>query len=575
MSAQKSWGRSQRPVLRATRHAVSAGHPMAATAGFQILEAGGNAIDAGVAAALATNVLQSELTGIAGIAPAVVYLADSDKVVSVLGTSAWPKLASCEYFHKHHGGEIPLGILESQTPAAVDAYLTALEHFGTMSFAEVAAAAIRFARDGFPMYPLLAQLIGEKPMPWPTTRKHFLPEGRALEVGELFVQGELGSTIQFLADEESKAAKKGRVAGLKAVHDAFYKGDITHKIDKFYRENDGLVRYEDLAEYRGGLVEPIKTRFMDMDIHAYPPGDTMFLESLNILSDFDLEAMGHNTPAYIHTLTEAFKLAFADREAYVGDPDFVDVPIDTLLSPAFAAQRREKIDPAKAYPDLPAPGDMGRDVPPAAGGAQGTPDRERQTSADAGTSYCCAVDEHGNAFSCMISGGNANAPVVPGTGFGLAHFGISSFTDPDHANCVAPGKRMRSGGPAMMVRQGKQVMPFGSPGSDVIPQAMTQVLLNIFVFGMDPQLAVEASRFATYSCPALFFPHDYVPGELKIEATLAKRVGQALADMGHNVVEWPDRIWRAASVCAIIRETDSGLIQGAADNRRDAYVVGW
>ena len=152
---------------------------------------------------------------------------------------------------------------------------------------------------------------------------------------------------------------------------------------------------------------------------------------------------------------------------------------------------------------------------------------------------------------------------------------LSGCTDPSHANCVAPGKRMRCGGPAIAIREGELVMPFGTPGSDVIPQAMAQALINIFVFGMDPQLAVEAPRFATYSTPALYYPHDYVPGELKIEETLARSVGEDLGKRGHKVEIWPDRIWRAASVCAIIRDTKTGLLAGGADNRRDAYAIGW
>ncbi|MSO65344.1 MAG: gamma-glutamyltransferase family protein [Alphaproteobacteria bacterium] len=574
MSTGAAPQRPFRPSVTAMRHVVSAGHHMASLAGFQMLEAGGNAIDAGIAAALATNVLQCELTGLAGIAPAVIHLADSGRTVSVTGSGPWPKLATCEYFHKHHRGEIPLGILESMVPGAVDSYLICLAEFGTMSFAEVAAPAIRLARDGFPMYPLLAQLIREKTIPWPTTRAVFFPNGKPIELGEVFVQADLGRTLQFLADEEKMASRGGRKAGLEAVHAAFYRGDIARKIDAYYRAEGGLVRYEDMAAYRGRVRPTVASRFAGVDVHVGPFNGIHFIEALNILDGFDLKAMGHNSVAYIHTMTEAFKLAFADREAYVGDPDFVDVPVAILTSRAYADERRRQIRPDRAWPDVPSPGDVGRAAK--AGGAPSGRQPERQAiRQDGGTSYLCAVDRQGNAFSMLVSGGNANAPVVPGTGFGLAHFGICGWTDPKHPNAVMPGKRTRTAGPAIAIREGKMVMPFGTPGSDVIPQAMTQVLCNMLLFGMDPQLAVEMPRFASYSFPALFYPHAYVPGLLKVEESLAARTADALTKLGHVIEVWPERIWRAASVCAIVKNLETGVLSGGADPRRDAYAIGW
>lgn len=576
MSTKPEHDRPQRPTATGIRHMVAAGHPLSTQAGFQILEAGGNAVDAGIAVAIATNVLQPDLTGFAGIAPMVIYEAERDEIVTVIGSGYWPKLASCQFFQDNHGGAIPLGILESHVPGAPDAYVRALTHYGTMSYGEVAAAAIGFARNGFTMYHLLAQLIGEKPMPWPTTQAALRPGGRVPVVGELFCQPDMAATLQWLADEEKAAAAKGgREAGLQAVRDSFYKGDFACTVDTFYKEQDGLVRYEDMANYEGGLRPSVTTRFQGLDIHAMSPDSIHFLEALNILGGFDLAAMGHNTPAFIHTVTEAFKLAFADREAYVGDTDFVDVPVDVMISPEYADARRARIDPGKAYPDIPPPGDVGCGTPAAVAAAAGPGDAQALNRADAGTSYCCAVDRHGNGFSCMISGGNANAPVVPGTGMGLAHFGIASRADPEHPNSVEPGKRMRAGGPAIAVKPGEYIMPFGTPGSDVIPQAMAQVLCNMVIFGMEPQLAVEMPRFASYSFPALYYPYEYTPGELKVESSLCREVGPALSAMGHEVVEWPDRIWRAASVCVTRRDTATGQVWGGADNRRDAYAVGW
>jgi gamma-glutamyltranspeptidase/glutathione hydrolase len=185
------------------------------------------------------------------------------------------------------------------------------------------------------------------------------------------------------------------------------------------------------------------------------------------------------------------------------------------------------------------------------------------------------MDKAGNAVSMMISSGHMSAPVVPGTGFAIAHFGICGWTDPRHPNAIAPGKRLRLSGPAMAIRPGEMVMPIGTPGSDVIAQAIAQVLINIEVFGMDVQLAVEQPRFASYSFPALFFPHGFVPGQVKVEESLAARIGSDLEGLGHRLEVWPERHWRSASMCLIRRDLRTGLMSGAADPRRDAYALGW
>src|SRR6059058_3167812 len=243
---------AHRPTIAVTKHAIAAGHYLAATAGFDILQAGGNAIDAGCAAGIALGVLQSDLVDVAGVAPIMIYLAEKEEVVTIAGLGPWPKALDPEFFQREHGGKIPKGVLRTVVPAAPDAWITALRRYGTMSFGEVAAAAIRLARDGFPMYPLMAASLKRHEADhraWPSTAEIFLPNGRPPETGEVFRQTDLAASLQYMADEERTAAPRGREAGLEAARDAFYRGDIARKIVAFMKQEGGLLSAEDLADY--------------------------------------------------------------------------------------------------------------------------------------------------------------------------------------------------------------------------------------------------------------------------------------------------------------------------------------
>lgn len=578
MSSQRRPGR---PNIMGTRHLVAAGHYLAAQAGFLVLEAGGNAIDAGVAAGLALNVVESQMCCFSGVAPIMMYLAGSGDIVTIDGLGSWPRAASCEFFRQHHPGPIPEGILQTVVPAAADAWITALDRYGTMSFGDVAASAIRFARDGFPMHPQMADRIKETVddfLAWPANAAIFLPGGRPPGAGDVFVQRDLGRTLQFLADEEAAAAKRGRQAGLRAVRDAFYRGDIAAKIVQFQREQGGLLSAEDMASYRVTVEPPVRTRFRDIDVYSCGPWcqGPMLLQELNLLQGIELRDLGHNSPAYIHTVTEAIKLAAADREAYYGDPRFVDVPIDVLLSHPYADRRRALIRPDQAWPEMPPAGDTGSGQRPTSPPAVSHP---APAGVDRGldTTYVCVVDRHGNAFSATPSDGvMRKSPIVPGTGLAPSSRGNQSRTDPRHPACVAPGKRPRlTPNPSLVIRQGDFVMPFGTPGGDLQTQAMLQVFLNMFVFGMDPQSAVEAPRVASYSFPDSFSPHPYYPGLLRLEPAITEPTGSALAALGHVVEWWPEQVWSRTAVCAIRADRRSGILHGAADHRRTSYAVGW
>ena len=571
---------SNRLTIMGTRHLAAAGHYLAAHAAFEILEAGGNAIDAGVAAGIAIEVLQTDKVNFGGVAPQIIYTAKDKKVHCIDGLGVWPKAITPDYFQKKHGGKIPPGVERCVVPAAPDAWLTALSNFGTMSFGEVAAAAIRFASEGFAMYPSLSQFITthrEDYQRWPSSAKVFLPKGRIPQVGEVFVQADLGRTLKFLADEERKVArKKGRKAGLKAVRDAFYKGDIAREVTKFIEKEGGLMRFEDFAAFSVKLEPTVRTRFEGIDLHACGPwsqGPALPM-TLNILKGYDLRAMGHNSADYVHLLTEATKLAYSDRHNYFGDPDFVKVPMAGLMSEKYAVWQRTRIRMDAACPEMPRGGDPktlmeidNRCMPPPQGAeAPGPGD----------TSYLCVIDRHGNAMSCTPSDGSDQTPIVPGVGILCSGRGTQSWSDPSHPSSVAPGKRPRlTPNPALAFKNGKAYMPFGTPGGDVQTQAMLQVFLNVNVFGMSAQDAIEAPRFSTYSFPGSFEPHKYFPGRLYLESRIDKSVNDALAARGHDVRAWPAYTWLAGAVCAIVNDHKNGVMHGGADPRRPAYVLGW
>src|SRR5215471_6783508 len=303
--------KAHRPTIMGTRYMVAACQYLAAEAGFRILEAGGNAIDAGVAAGIALAVVQPEYVNFAGVAPIIIYSAADNRVFTIPGLGTWPKAIERDHFKKHHAGKIPQGILRTVVPAAPDAWITALERFGTMSFGEVAESAIGFARDGFPVYPLMSEIITEHEAEYrrfPSSVPIYLPKGRPPRVGEVFVQKDLAATIEYMADQEAAVVRKrGREAGLEAAREAFYKGDIAQKIVAFQKESGGLLSAEDLAEYHSGLEEPVETSFGGIRLYGCGPwcqGPSL-LQALNLLDGRALKTLGHNTPQYLHHIAEA------------------------------------------------------------------------------------------------------------------------------------------------------------------------------------------------------------------------------------------------------------------------------
>jgi gamma-glutamyltranspeptidase/glutathione hydrolase len=566
------------PQITGARHMIVAGHYLATQAGHAVLEAGGNAVDAAVAAGIALGVVHSDQVNVAGVAPIIVHLAERGETVTIAGLGPWPEAARLERFVDEHAGTIPLGVLRTVVPAAPDAWILALERYGTMGFGDVAGAAIRYAREGFTMHPVMAEYIAryaDNYRLWPGNAAIYLPAGRPPREGELFVQSDLAASLQHMADEERAAAGRGRAAGLAAARDAFYRGDLAQAIGKYHRENGGLLTTDDLARYRSAIEPPVRVDFRGTEVlscGAWCQGPVL-LQMLATLDGEDLAGLGHNTPAYVHRLTEAMKLCFADRDRYYGDPRFVSVPMEALLSAAYAAARRRLIQEDRAWEGMPPPGDLG------AAGGRGIAAPEASAavpSLPGDTSYVCAVDRHGNVCSATPSDVSWEGPVIPGTGFCPSSRGSQSWAVRGHPSAIAPGKRPRlTPNPALAIRRGKLLMPFGAPGGDLQPQGMLQVFLNHVVFGMPIQEAVEAPRFVTHSFPGSFEPHPYYPGRLDVERGVGAATGDALAALGHRVEWLPDLSIKTAGVCAIVADRETGILWGGADPRRAARAMGW
>jgi gamma-glutamyltranspeptidase / glutathione hydrolase len=575
---------SHRPLLMGTQQAVSTGHYLATLAAMRILDRGGNAVDAGVAAGLCLGVLYPDMVSVAGVAPIIIYQADRREVTTVSGLGRWPRKASVEFFQEQYGGKIPRGILRTVVPAAPDAWITALELYGTRRFADVAEGAIALCEDGFPAHPLMCEIIAEHASDyaeWDSSAAIFLARGRPPRPGELFSQKDLGRTLRLMVAAEHATRRSGRHAALNAAREAFYQGEIAATLVRYHEAHGGFLTREDLAAFRVKVEPPVSTRFHGYDVYACGPWcqGPVLAQVLALLEGFDLPAMRHNSPEYIHVLTEALKLVYADRERYYGDPEFVDVPIDGLLAKAYAKERSQKIDREKAHPEMPPYGN-----PWAFSRLQRswqTTPKPPHPAADEGpesldTSYLCVVDRFGNVFSATPSDGSPTSPVIPGLGFVASSRGSQSWADPGHASSIQPWKRPRlTPNPALVLKDGKPFMAFGTPGGDVQCQAMLQVFLNIVSFGFDAQQAVEAPRFATASFPNSFEPHAYHPGRLQVEASIPEGVRARLEAKGHKVHLWPERAWRAGAVCAILIDPETGVLKAAADPRRQNYALCW
>lgn len=570
-----------RPAVMGTHYVAASGHPLATMAAVRLLERGGNAIDAGVAAGLCINVLLPDMTNLGGVAPIILYSARERAVRAISGLGPWPRAVRRDYFVEECGGAIPPGVARCVVPAAADAWLAALQEFGSLSLAEVAAPAIALAEEGFPVYPFLHANLEDDAASlarWTSTAAIYLPGGALPGVGQRLVQRDLGRTLRLLVEAEAGAAGQGRAAGIQAARDRFYRGDIAERIARFVQEQGGFLAREDLAAFRVDVEEPVRVGYRGHDVYACGPWcqGPVALETLAILEGYDLAAMGHNSADALHTIVEALDAAFADRHRYYGDPKHVDVPVAGLLDAGYAAAWRERIETERAFDGMPEPGDAWRSQRAGAPTGVWRAPAPFDAPTEPDTSYVCVVDEEGNAFSATPSDGVTGTPIVPGLGIIVSSRGVQSWLDPEHPSAIAPGKRPRlTPSPGMVLKDGAVFAPYGTPGNDVQPQAMVQYLVNLLDFGMDPQAAIEAPRLASYNYPASTHPHPYTPNRVRAEGRIPDAVLAELARRGHRVERWPDWSAPAGALCSVVVDRARGVLTGGADPRRVAYAIGW
>ena len=566
-----------RPAVLGKRWMVSSSHYLASQAGARMFERGGNAIDAGVAAGIALNVIERHLTDFGGVAPIIVFRPGMDGPESIDGLGRWPANFDLAAYRSRFGDDMPVGVPRSVTPAAADAWLTALARHGRLTLEEVLAPNIELA-EGFPVYPRLARAISmleERLRGWPSSAAVFLPGGQAPRAGEMLVQRDLAALFRLLVETERSRRALGRAGAIMAARDLIYTGALAEAIERSQTQHGGRVTKQDLAEYRVTIEPPVHTTYRGIDVYACGPWSQgpLVPMTLNLLEGYDVASLGPGSVAFLHRYTEAFKLAAADREGFFGDPDQVNVPIRGLLDKGYADERRALIRDDRAWPELPLPGDPWRHegrsgpagyVPRAATGV-GAPD----------TSYCCAMDAEGNAFSATPSDPGLGAPLVDGLGIIVSTRGAQLWTTPGHPAAIAPRKRPRlTPNPALLMQGGRALMPFGCPGEDAQCQAMVQTVCNVVDFEMNLQAAIEAPRVISRSFPWTFYPHAYEPGVLTVEGRIPRDVRERLAALGHVVRDLPDFTPAAAGMCAI-RRLEPGTLEGGADPRRESYAIGW
>lgn len=533
-----------RPPVMGRNGMVTSGHALASQAGIQVLQMGGNAVDAAIATAAALGVVEPQGSGVGGDGFLLIYEAATGAVSGVNATGPAPYAATRERYLADGG--IPIkGMRSVSVPGLVDGWLLAHERHGLLPLAQVFAPAIDLCEHGFPIsYRLAAALHDELPRfaEDSYTRAIFTKAGAPLALGDLLVQQNLATTYRKLA------------AGGRTV---FYEGELAEALVAFSQAYDGLLTSKDLADFHAHWDEPIQTTYRGYTVYEMPPNSSghVLLQELNMVEQFDLQALGCNMTESVHLMVEAKKLAFADRERYVADPKWVEAPIVGLLSKTYAAEQARRIDRQRAATD----------VPP------GLPEQFEDT-----TCFCVA-DRWGNAVCVLqsIQSGFGSSLIAGDTGILLNNRMTYWHLEPDHPNCLMPGKRVRhTMNPVIVTHAGKPFLICGTPGADTQVQTNLQLLTHIIDFGMNPQEAVEAPRWRSLQNPMeSTIPHTCAD-LLQLEGRFSSEVRAGLAQKGHALEILGD--WGGAgSAQVIMLHPDSGALIGGSDPRRDGYAVGW
>jgi gamma-glutamyltranspeptidase/glutathione hydrolase len=580
-----------RPVVMGTRGVVTSGHYLATAAGFRIMEQGGNAVDAAAAMCFCLNLLEPHLNGIGGEVPTLIYSAAERKTYAVCGLGWSPQAFSIAWCKQHRIDMIPGdGYLPACVPAVVDTWALAVARFGTLSFAQILQPAIELAENGFPVYERLqgdiAKNVEKFTTQYPTTGAIYCPGGRAPQVGDVLRNPDWAAMLRLMCRAEDAAKHGSRVTGIEAARDVFYKGEIAERIVDFITQNPvedasgsahaGLLSYADMAEWRATLEEPVSLNYRGLDVHkcsSWTQGP-VFLQQLAILEGFDLPALDHNSAEYLHTWIECAKLAFADREAYYGDPAFDEVPFDVLLSKEYAARRRALIG-TEASREL-RPGDAGRGAPDYVTFDVRESNRQAMRAYVGDTTHLDAIDRQGNMVAATPSGGwIPSSPVIAGLGFPLGTRGQMFYLNPRRPNALEPRKRPRATlTPSLVTEDGEPWMVFGTPGGDCQDQWTLQFFLNVVDFGMDMQEALDAPTVHSEHFPSSFYPREAHPARVAAEDRIPQDVLAELERRGHEVVIKDG--WVNGKCMGIRYDGARGVILGGVSPRgKIGYALGW
>ena len=561
---------AHRPVVMGRNGMVCAGHPLASQAGITILQQGGNAVDAAIATAAALNVVEPLMSGIGGDGFIMVYQKDGDRLEVSNGTGAAPYAATRERYLPQG---IPIkGALSVSVPGLVHSWLDAHQKYGSLPLSQVFAPALDLADNGFPVSHFLAQAIAADSLlcQFPTSKAVFTRDGQPLQPGQILYQHDLARTFQAIVDG-------GR--------EAFYQGPIAEEVVRFSQEQGGILTMKDLADCCARWQEPISTTYHGHTVYEAPPNSSghILLQELNLVERFDLRSLGCNTAQSIHLMVEAKKLAFIDREAYVADPDYVDVPIEGLISKEYAAERAQLIHAGRAGD--PPPGDPWKYQP------GGRPSRAKPAASGIGqeredTTCFAVVDRWGNAVCQLQSLQSAwgSSLIAGNTGVLLNNRMTYWHLEADHVDCLQPGKRVRhTMNPVMVFRGGvasgnggprQLVLACGTPGADTQVQTNLQVITHVLDFGMTVAEAVEAPRWRNTQSPTESNIPHICDNELHVERRFSPEVLNGLRRWGHDLHMLGD--WEAAgNEMMVLVDPETGALQGAADPRRDGYAVGW